>query len=39
MRESAQYLTGTFEKSPVEIAGQCAAHLLSSERCAEIATQ
>jgi hypothetical protein len=39
MRESAQYLTGTFEKSPGEIAGQCAAHLLSSERCAEIAAQ
>lgn len=39
MRESAKYLTGTFEKSPVEIARQCAAHLLSSERCAEISAQ
>lgn len=39
MQESAKYLTGTFEKSPVEIARQCAAHLLSSERCAEISAQ
>jgi hypothetical protein len=39
MRESAKYLAGTFEKSPVEIARECAAHLRVSARCAEITTQ
>jgi hypothetical protein len=39
IQESAKYLTGTFEKSPVEIARQCAEHLISSERCAEITAQ
>jgi hypothetical protein len=36
MRESAAYLTGTFDKSPLEVAGECAMHLRSVERCAAI---
>lgn len=36
IRESAAYLTGTFEKSAVEIAGECAKHLRAAERCMEL---
>lgn len=36
MQESAAYLTGTFEKSPAEFAAECAKHLHSTARCAEI---
>lgn len=36
MKESAAYLTGMFEKSPVEVAAECAKHLGSMESCVEI---
>ena len=39
MRESADYLTGTFDKSPAEIAGECARHLRSVDRCLEITSR
>jgi hypothetical protein len=39
MRESAAYLTGTFEKSLVEVATECAKHLRPAERCAEITSR
>jgi hypothetical protein len=34
LRLSAEYLSGTFEKSPAEIAKECAAHFVQSARCA-----
>ena len=39
MRETAAYLTGMFDKSPVEIAGECAKHLGSSQRCVAITSR
>jgi hypothetical protein len=37
IRASAEYLTGTFEKSTAEVAKECAAHVRDSKRCAELA--
>jgi hypothetical protein len=39
MRESAAYLTGMFEKTPGEIAAECAKHVRWTERCAEISSR
>ena len=39
MRASAEYLIGTFEKWPADVAKECAAHLRSAVRCAEIASR
>lgn len=37
IRSSAEYLTGTFEKSPSEIAKECVVHVHNPNRCAELA--
>jgi len=37
IRASAEYLTGTFEKSTAEVAKECAAQVRDSKRCAELA--
>jgi hypothetical protein len=37
IRSSTEYLTGTFEKSPAEVAKECAAHVRDPNRCAELA--
>ena len=34
--DSVSYLTGTFEKSPKEIAADCAKHLSQPHRCVEL---
>ena len=39
VRLSVEYLTDTFEKSPAEIAGECATHLPQPARCAELAAR
>lgn len=39
VRISAEYLTGTFEKSPGEVARECAAHFRQPARCAELASR
>jgi len=39
VRLSVEYLTDTFEKSPVEIAGECAKHLPQPAHCAELASR
>jgi hypothetical protein len=39
MRSSAEYLTGTFEKPPAEVAKECAQYLRAPVRCAEIASR
>ena len=39
VRLSVEYLTDTFEKSPAEIAGECAKHLPQPARCAELAAR
>jgi hypothetical protein len=38
-RESVNYLKGTFEKSPGEIAKDCAQHLSQPNRCVELSAQ
>jgi hypothetical protein len=35
-RSSVEYLTGTFEKSPAEIAKECAAYIGSPNRCTDL---
>ncbi|MGH7794566.1 MAG: hypothetical protein ACREQ2_06675 [Candidatus Binatia bacterium] len=39
VRLSVEYLTDTFEKSPAEIARECAKHLPRPGRCAELASR
>ena len=39
VRLSVEYLTDTFEKSPAEIAGECAKHLPQPAHCAELASR
>jgi hypothetical protein len=39
VRLSIEYLTDTFEKSPAEIAGECAKHLPQPANCAELASR
>jgi len=39
VRLSVEYLTDTFEKSPAEIAGECAKHLPQPARCAELSAR
>ena len=39
MRSSAEYLTGTFEKTPAEVAKECARYLRAPVRCAETASR
>lgn len=39
VRLSVEYLTDTFEKSPAEIAGECAEHLPQPAHCAELASR
>jgi hypothetical protein len=39
LRLSVEYLTDTFEKSPAEIAGECAKHLPQPAHCAELASR
>jgi hypothetical protein len=36
VRASAEYLTGSFDKAPAELAIECAAHLQSPNRCADL---
>ncbi|HEU5463364.1 MAG TPA: hypothetical protein VFV82_04495 [Candidatus Binatia bacterium] len=36
VRTSAEYLTGSFDKAPAEVAKECAAHLQSPNRCADL---
>jgi len=37
VRISAEYLSGTFEKSPAEVARECAAHFRQPARCEQAA--
>ena len=39
VRISAEYLKGTFEKSPAEVAKECAAHYGEPARCADLASR
>ena len=39
VRLSVEYLTDTFEKSPAEIAGECAKHLPQPAHCVELASR
>lgn len=38
-RDSVSYLKGTFEKSPKEIAAECAQHLSQPQRCVELSAR
>ena len=38
-RESANYLKGTFEKSPAEVANDCAKHLKQPAACVQLSAR